>query len=330
MVNEFADEGKEFIVFKRQLYQMYEVQNRTKEEHDAFSIGIERKNLNWLYQANLEFVREMTRINHLDNLVAHGHLKGSIFRARKFNVRILKGVSCLGGSVLGYMNLAQLSLILGPNVATLGLIATAAYGTSMFRESNSVSQIDYIAEGENRGKLRIKIQNSLISSKWIVASANEVSSILNLTGSDFSSDTSAGNVITVGEYLDESTGEMCQGGTFTIPADGVSDQTSLEWVLSSKSQMTPALRSFNDVVMQRHLQIASTGGITGLAALTAAQTGWSNINTEDEVNTLIDDPSRATKLLEQMKNVYGKDSLEKMKPKELYKAYKDFILAKSD
>ena len=106
MVNEFADEGKEFIVFKRQLYQMYEVQNRTKEEHDAFSIGIERKNLNWLYQANLEFVREMTRINHLDNLVAHGHLKGSIFRARKFNVRILKGVSCLGGSVLGYMNLA--------------------------------------------------------------------------------------------------------------------------------------------------------------------------------------------------------------------------------
>ena len=31
-----------------------------------------------------------------------------------------------------------------------------------------------------------------------------------------------------------------------------------------------------------------------------------------------------------MKNVYGKDSLEKMKPKELYKAYKDFILAKSD
>ena len=253
MVNEYADEGKEFIVFKRQLYQMYEVQNRSKDEHDAFSIGIERKNLNWLYQANLEFVKEMTRINHLDNLVAHGKLKGSIYKANKLSWRTLKGISTLGITALGYLNMAQLSLLLGPNVATLGLIGTAVYGTSMFRESNTVSQIDYMTEGENQGKLRIKVQSSLVSSRWIVANANEVRSILNLTGSDFSQDTSAGNVLSVGEYLDESTGEMCQGGCFTLPADGVSDSTSLEWVLAAKDQMTPALRAFNDVVMDRHL-----------------------------------------------------------------------------
>ncbi len=29
--------GRDFIVFKRQLYQIYEVQNRSIEEHEAFS-----------------------------------------------------------------------------------------------------------------------------------------------------------------------------------------------------------------------------------------------------------------------------------------------------
>ena len=30
-------EGRDFIVFKRQLYQLYEIQNRSVEEHEAFS-----------------------------------------------------------------------------------------------------------------------------------------------------------------------------------------------------------------------------------------------------------------------------------------------------
>jgi hypothetical protein len=30
-------QGRDFIVFKRQLYQLYEIQNRSVEEHEAFS-----------------------------------------------------------------------------------------------------------------------------------------------------------------------------------------------------------------------------------------------------------------------------------------------------
>lgn len=34
VVNTKSESGKEFILFKRQLYQMYEVQNRSIDEHD--------------------------------------------------------------------------------------------------------------------------------------------------------------------------------------------------------------------------------------------------------------------------------------------------------
>jgi hypothetical protein len=59
MVNTKSDSGKEFMLFKRQLYQMYEVQNRSIDEHEEFSLSLERQNLKWLYQANLEYISEM-------------------------------------------------------------------------------------------------------------------------------------------------------------------------------------------------------------------------------------------------------------------------------
>jgi hypothetical protein len=37
-----TEEGREFVVFKRQLYQMYEVQNRSVDEHEAFSFEMQR------------------------------------------------------------------------------------------------------------------------------------------------------------------------------------------------------------------------------------------------------------------------------------------------
>ena len=49
VVNTKSESGKEFVLFKRQLYQMYEVQNRSIDEHDQFSTKLERQNLKWLY-----------------------------------------------------------------------------------------------------------------------------------------------------------------------------------------------------------------------------------------------------------------------------------------
>ena len=35
---------------------MYEVQNRSIDEHEEFSMQLERKNLRWLYDANMDYV----------------------------------------------------------------------------------------------------------------------------------------------------------------------------------------------------------------------------------------------------------------------------------
>lgn len=72
VVNTQSETGKEFIQFKRQLYQMYEVQNRSIDEHEQFSLKLERQNLNWLYKANVDFITEMDRVNFFEKLVDHG------------------------------------------------------------------------------------------------------------------------------------------------------------------------------------------------------------------------------------------------------------------
>ncbi len=45
---------------------MYEVQNRSVNEHELFSFTVERNNLRWLYQANTDFVQEMYRVDQQD------------------------------------------------------------------------------------------------------------------------------------------------------------------------------------------------------------------------------------------------------------------------
>jgi len=74
VVNLDSQAGRDFIVFKRQLYQLYEVQNRSVEEHEAYSFQIERENLRWLYNAKQDFTKEMEKSNAIEDLSAHAYL----------------------------------------------------------------------------------------------------------------------------------------------------------------------------------------------------------------------------------------------------------------
>ena len=134
LVNTQSQAGKDFILFKRQLYQMYEVQNRSLYEHEQFSIGVERQNLKWLYLANMNYVRELSHINRIDDLVDHGQLKGSLYRAKMMSPNKLKGVGALGASAFAFMHWGMLSMMMGPAAPAVGIVALAAYGTSRFAE----------------------------------------------------------------------------------------------------------------------------------------------------------------------------------------------------
>lgn len=61
-----SPKARDFVLFKRQLYAMYEVQNRTVGEHELYSFEVERQNLHWLYNANTQYISEMRRVDALD------------------------------------------------------------------------------------------------------------------------------------------------------------------------------------------------------------------------------------------------------------------------
>lgn len=159
---------------------MYEVQNRSIDEHDQYSFGIERKNLKFLYKANLDFVQEMKRINNLDNLVAHGKLNGSIYKQSTLTNKRKKGILALAGAIGAYSKMTALTMMVGSNVATLGIVAAAYYGMMQFYDNHIISQVDFITEGEHAGKMRMKVHKSPFSSTWVIVHPRNSRSVISL------------------------------------------------------------------------------------------------------------------------------------------------------
>jgi len=121
-------------LFKRQLYQMYEVQNRSIDEHDQFSTKMERSNLRWLYQANLDYIGEMQRVCSLDNLVDHGQLKGSVFKMKTLSANRLYGLGSFAYVAAAYTHIGYLTLMMGSTLPMLSIVAASIYGARKFGE----------------------------------------------------------------------------------------------------------------------------------------------------------------------------------------------------
>lgn len=72
-------QGKDFVLFKRQLYKLYEVRNRSMLEHESYSFKVDRRNLSRLYKANIEYIHENGVSTETENQVNIGQLKGAVF-----------------------------------------------------------------------------------------------------------------------------------------------------------------------------------------------------------------------------------------------------------
>ena len=206
MVNTKSDSGKEFMLFKRQLYQMYEVQNRSIDEHEEFSLSLERQNLKWLYQANLEYISEMQTVSHLDNLIAHGGLKGAVFKMKALSASRLKGIGGLTFAALAYSNLATLSLMLGPTLPMISIVGAAMVGARALNEQGMISRIDYLAEGEFKNQIRVTVNKSPFSYSTVIMNPKNTMSLCALGDDDMGGDDLEGNILFAKEYIDEATG----------------------------------------------------------------------------------------------------------------------------
>lgn len=66
MLDRNSPSAKDFVLFKKELYQMYQIANRSVHEHELYSFNIDRENLKWLYRANMSFIDEMNKQEALD------------------------------------------------------------------------------------------------------------------------------------------------------------------------------------------------------------------------------------------------------------------------
>jgi hypothetical protein len=115
---------------------MYEVQNRSVNEHELLSFEVERKNLRWLYRANTEFVSEMYRVDAMDQLADHSRLgKDEVFKRRALNPRRFKGVGAFLASYGLYSYAPYLAVYCGTTVPMLGAVFAGIYGMLAFSES---------------------------------------------------------------------------------------------------------------------------------------------------------------------------------------------------
>lgn len=197
-----TQQGRDFVVFKRQLFQMYEVQNRTVGEHEAYSFNIERENLKLLSNANRVFLQEMDRLNKIDDLRAHANLNGAIFRRKPLSLKRYTGLASFGLAGLTYSYFPQVAGLLGKNLTWLGVSGLSFYGMVSFREHNVVNSISIISEGENQGKLKINVSSSLLTSRDIIVDVNNTQAVYSFSNDDLAENDVENNVIRVTNYLD--------------------------------------------------------------------------------------------------------------------------------
>lgn len=93
-----------------------------------------------------------------------------------------------------------------------------------------------------------------------------------------------GNILMASEYLDESTGKIHRDGLFSVPADAYRDKVTMEWIMAIKDENSETDALFNQQIINRHTNIAATGGLTGIRKITAQQTGYANFGDEEELN----------------------------------------------
>jgi hypothetical protein len=286
LLDKDSPRAREFILFKRQLYAMYEVQNRSVNEHELFSFEVERKNLTWLYRANADFIQEMHRVDQVDQLADHNRLgKNEVFRRRTLNPRRLKGITAFASSYGIYTYAPYLAVYLGTTLPMLGVVCAGLYGMLAFSESQIVNSIKLIKDqSENHGRLTINVGQSAFTSKDIIVDVKDIQSIVALGDDSSGDDGNEGNVIRVRRHFDiENQRWVEEEKALTLPGDAFRDRYFLDWILADKNGESGDLADdFQDLMLLQH-EITTTQGKIGSFDVLAARDTVAILNDSDAV-----------------------------------------------
>jgi hypothetical protein len=151
-----------------------------------------------LYEANLDFNSEMTRVDQFEQTADHVSLKGKVFKMKALSPSRVRGLAAFGFSFYAYSNLVAITLLTGPTLPIVAIAASAFYGMRSFNEREVVSSIESLEDGQ----LRITVLKSPFVSYTITTHTKNVKSVCSLGADDLGADDSEGNIITVSAYVD--------------------------------------------------------------------------------------------------------------------------------
>jgi hypothetical protein len=92
-----------------------------------------------LYDANMDFISEMGRVDMFEQMADHSNLKGKVFQMKTLSPNRLKGLASLGAAFWTYSNLTAISLMVGSTLPIVAIAGTAIYGMRSFSEREVVS-----------------------------------------------------------------------------------------------------------------------------------------------------------------------------------------------
>ena len=168
---------------------------------------MERNNLHWLYNANLDFCEEISRVNKVENLADVGSLGGAVFKSKLLSPQRLYALGSIGTALAGYSYLLPLTLMLGPTIPHIGIASLLFFGLYQSNERNYINAIEVIKEGEKAGNLKLTINKSPFVTTTIIANPKNINAVVSLGNDDLGAEDCEPQVVEVSEY-ETASGEL--------------------------------------------------------------------------------------------------------------------------
>lgn len=279
MVNKESQAGRDFVLFKRQLYQMYEVRHRSIWEHEQFSLTVERRNLKWLAEANRDFIHEIHRINHLDQLADTSRLVGKVFKKKMFNEAKIKGIGAFGLAAFGYMNMTAFTLMMGPLAPSAAIVGSLMYGMNQFAERQTIKDIEALADGQ----MKITFLVSPFVTETLTAHINDMYSVCALGDDDLGADDVEANLLAIQKFTYGKNQEIGGPITLTLPADAFRDKPMMEWMLAKKDDGETTNDDFTDLLKSQFETRVQKGGLGMITSFHVKTTGLAQFARDKEV-----------------------------------------------
>jgi hypothetical protein len=86
-------DARKFVLFKKKLYQLYEVRNRSSSEHAEFSTVITEEELSHVYDAHKNHLNAVVRDSYLNRLANQKRLKGAYYKKKWLSPARVRGLS---------------------------------------------------------------------------------------------------------------------------------------------------------------------------------------------------------------------------------------------